>query len=125
MTHVAIIGASANRSKFGNKAVRAYKQKGFTVFPVNPKEKIIEGLKCYKSIIDISDKIDIVTIYLQPSVSRAILCDIIEKKPLLVYLNPGSENKELEKKLVAKGITVREECSIASLGLSPEMFSSD
>ena len=34
---VAIIGASTDRSKFGNKSVRAHLQQGYEVFPVNPK----------------------------------------------------------------------------------------
>lgn len=51
MDSIAIIGASSDRSKFGNKAVRAYKRKGFKVFPINPKESKIEGLKCYRSVI--------------------------------------------------------------------------
>jgi hypothetical protein len=42
---VAILGASADRSKYGNKAVRAYQQQGYTVFPINPKESEIEGLR--------------------------------------------------------------------------------
>ena len=41
---IAIIGASADRAKFGNKAVRAFLQQGYTVYPVNPKETRIEGL---------------------------------------------------------------------------------
>ena len=50
MKSVAVIGASADRSKFGNKAVRAYLTRGFTVYPVNPKETTIEGLPAFASI---------------------------------------------------------------------------
>ena len=57
--NIAVIGASADREKFGNKCVRAYVSKGYVVFPVNPKQDIIEELKCYKSILDISEDIDI------------------------------------------------------------------
>src|SRR5579872_3142589 len=49
---VAIIGASSDRAKFGNKAVRAFQQQGHTVFPVNLKEPEIEGLPAFKSILD-------------------------------------------------------------------------
>ena len=44
MKTVAIIGASSDRAKFGNKAVRAFQQQGCAVYPVNPKETEIEGL---------------------------------------------------------------------------------
>jgi hypothetical protein len=42
---IAIIGASTDRNKFGNKAVRAFRQQGYQVFPVNPKEETVEGLR--------------------------------------------------------------------------------
>ena len=43
---VAVIGASSNRSKFGNRAVRAFQQQGYTVVPINPHETEVEGLLC-------------------------------------------------------------------------------
>ena len=53
MPTVAILGASADRSKFGNKAVRAFLARGYTVYPVNPKGGDVEGLPVYKSLADI------------------------------------------------------------------------
>ena len=46
---IAILGASADRAKFGNKAVRAFVQRGYAVFPVNPRGGTIEGLAVYRS----------------------------------------------------------------------------
>jgi len=56
----AVVGASSDRSRFSNKCIRAYHQQGWTVFPVNPKESEILGLRCYPSLADISGKIDVV-----------------------------------------------------------------
>ena len=53
MKTVAIIGASNDRSKYGNKSVRAHLGHGYQVFPVNPREAQIEGLLAYKSITDV------------------------------------------------------------------------
>jgi len=53
MKSVAIIGASADQSKFGNKAVRAFQQQGYEVYPVNPKATEIEGLPAFASIRDV------------------------------------------------------------------------
>ncbi len=50
MKTVAILGAPADQSKFGNKAVRAFQQQGYPVYPVNPKENIIEGLPKSQSL---------------------------------------------------------------------------
>ncbi len=46
---IAIIGASADRLKFGNKAVRAYQQRGCIVYPTHPAAAEIEGLADYKT----------------------------------------------------------------------------
>ena len=57
---VAVIGASNNRSKFGNRAVRAYLEQGYTVVPINPHEKEVEGLKTYASVLDVPGAIDMI-----------------------------------------------------------------
>ena len=64
--NVAVIGASADREKFGNKAVRAYQTMGWTVFPINPSEQSIEGIECYKSVLKIPYKIDRFALYVPP-----------------------------------------------------------
>src|SRR5436305_4729068 len=76
MKTVAIIGASNDRNKFGNKAVRAFLQQGFTVYPVNPHESQIEGLRAFKSISDLPERPGMISIYLPPPVLLTILPDI-------------------------------------------------
>ncbi len=122
MKRIAIIGASSDRQKFGNKAVRAYLKQGYKVFPINPKEEEIEGLKCHKSIMDVPLNIDIVSLYLAPAVCRKIIDDVIQKRPAFVYMNPGTEDDAIEKKLEAAGIGVRKQCSIVAIGMSPSEF---
>ena len=55
---VAVIGASSNRRKFGNRAVRAFVSQGYTVVPINPHETEIEGLRTFASVIDVPGAID-------------------------------------------------------------------
>src|SRR5262249_28986799 len=55
---VAVIGASNDRRKFGNRAVRAYLEQGYTVVPINPHETQVEGLKAYASILDVPGPVD-------------------------------------------------------------------
>jgi len=76
MKSVVILGASANRSKFGNKSLRAYQQKGQVVYPVNPRETEIEGARVYKSVSDVPVRPDIVTIYLPPEKLLPLLAGI-------------------------------------------------
>ena len=113
---VAIIGASADRSKFGNKSLRAHMKCGWKVFPINPKEIEIEGLKAYKSILDIPEQIDRISVYLLPIVSMKLLGDFKKVSPSEIYFNPGTESPELMEKARALGLNVIAACSIIALG---------
>ena len=116
---VAILGASADRAKFGNKAVRAFVRQGYTVYPVNPKEPQIEGLPVFKSIADVPERPNLISVYLPPPVLLKVLPDIAAKGCDELWLNPGSESDEvlaLAGKLKLNGIQA---CSIMGIGLSP------
>nr|MBA3296628.1 CoA-binding protein [Acidobacteriota bacterium] len=63
MKTVAVIGASRNRDKFGNKALRAFEHRGYRVIPINPTEPDVEGHHAYKSVLDVPDDIDVATVY--------------------------------------------------------------
>ena len=71
MKTVAIIGASSNRQKFGNKALRAFAQQGFTVIPINPHETEIEGYRTFASVLDVPGPIDMATVYVRPTPASA------------------------------------------------------
>src|SRR4029078_6618542 len=63
---VAVIGASSDRRKFGHKGVRAFHAHRGTVHPVNPHERVIEGLAVYPSVLAIPGTIDMATMYVAP-----------------------------------------------------------
>ncbi len=119
---VAVIGASKDRSKFGNKAVRAYLSEGHTVFPVNPREREIEGLRCYGSVLEIPGDIDIALLYVPPSAGLKVLGEIAKRGIKKVYFNPGTESPELEKKARELGLEPIFGCAIRAVGLSPSNF---
>jgi predicted CoA-binding protein len=116
---VAVIGASSNRAKFGNKAVRAFRQRGYTVWPVNPHEAEIEGLPVYRSIADVPGPIDMVTVYVPPDVGLQVIEAIAARQPAEVWLNPGSESNELIIRARALGVEPIAACSIVGIGMSP------
>ena len=118
---VAVIGASNDRSKYGNKAVRAYLLNGFKVYPVNPKEETIEGLKAYKSILEIPEEVDRATLYVPPKVGLKVIEEIAEKGVKELYFNPGSESDELVEKARKLGLSPILACSILAVGLDPEI----
>ena len=119
---VAVLGASRDRRKYGNKAVRAYVESGYAVYPVNPKEESIEGLKAYPSLEAIPGPVDFVSLYVPPAVGVQLLPAIAEKKPKEVWLNPGSESDELIDTAVDLHLRTIVACSIVTLGFSPSEF---
>lgn len=120
---VAVIGASANRAKYGNKSVRAHAAQGYTVYPIHPTETEIEGWRVYASIRDIpEDRVDRVTMYVLPHIGITLLEDILAKSPGEVWLNPGTESDRLIARAEQLGLPVIQACSIVDLGTSPAVY---
>jgi predicted CoA-binding protein len=117
---VAIIGASADREKFGNKSVRAHAAQGYQVFPVNPKGGQIEGIQVFRSLEEIPlERLDRVSLYVPPAVGLTLLKQIADKGCDQLWLNPGSESNELASKARALGLDPIIACSIVDVGVSP------
>tara|TARA_B100001013_G_C24434293_1_gene373047 strand:- start:189 stop:572 length:384 start_codon:yes stop_codon:yes gene_type:complete len=123
MTTVAVIGASNDRRKFGNKAVRAFLRSGYSVIPVNPRlaaaGEMVEGCATYATVLDIPQDVDLATLYVQPGIGRTVIATIAEKKIPELWINPGAESEELVTAANEQGILVREHCSIVAIGQSP------
>jgi len=102
--------------------VRAYVESGFTVFPVNPTEPSIEGLKTYPNLDAISDPVDFVSLYVPPAIGLQLLPAIAAKQPKEVWLNPGAESDELIEAAADLHLRAIVACSIVALGLSPGEF---
>lgn len=120
--NVAIIGASNNQQKFGNKAVRSYINGGHTVFPVNPNEAEVEGLKCYPAVASIPEKIDRVLLYVPPSVGLAVLDDLASAGVGEVLVNPGAGSPELMARGHQLGLNLVQSCAILAIGDSPHRY---
>jgi predicted CoA-binding protein len=116
---VAIIGASSDRRKFGNKALRAFRHQGHTVIPVNPNEKEVEGLPAVASVLDIPGPVDMATFYVPPDVGVRVLDDVARKKIPEVWLNPGADTDAVIARARALGIDPVVACSIIAVGENP------
>lgn len=119
MKTIAIIGASNDRSKFGNKAVRAFRQQGYEVYPVNPKEETVEGLRAFKSIAEVPVRPQLVSVYLPPPVLLKVLPDIAAKGCDELWLNPGTESDAVLAEAERLKLNVVQACSIVGVGVSP------
>ena len=122
MKTVAIVGASSNRAKFGNKALRAFENQGYTVIPINPTEAEVEGHKTYKSVLDVPDQIDMATIYVPAAVGVKVMDDLAKKGVPEVWLNPGADDRSVVDKAHALGLKTVRHCSIIAIGESPARY---
>ncbi len=117
---VAIIGASNDRSKYGNKAVRAYLRQGYDVYPVNPKEETIEGLESYASVLDVAVELDRITVYVPPAVGLELLDEIAAKNAKEVWINPGADSDAVLRRAAELSLEPVVACSILGAGDDPD-----
>jgi uncharacterized protein len=116
---VAVVGASSNRRKFGNRALRAFRQQGYTVVPINPHEAEVEGLKTYASVLDVPGTIDMASLYVPPDIGVQVIDEIARKGIAEVWLNPGAESDALIARARALQIQPIVACSIVAIGENP------
>ena len=95
-TSIAVIGASNDRNKYGNKIYRDLRNKGYNVTPINPKEEKIEGDRAYSSIEEMKELPDIANFVVPPPVAMKIAQNITNLGIKHLWFQPGSESKELE-----------------------------
>ena len=113
--NVAILGASNKPERYSNQAVRLLAEKGHAVFPVHPALAEISGHPVCKSLADIPEPVDTVTMYVSPAHSTGMAAEILAAKPRRVIFNPGTENPELQQKCAAQGMEVIEACTLVML----------
>jgi uncharacterized protein len=119
---VAVIGASSDRQRFGNKALRAFRDRGYTVIPINPREVEVEGEKSYASVLDVPGPIDMATFYVSPAVGMKILDDVARKGITEVWFNPGADSPDLVERARALALKPVVACSILGVGANPSAY---
>lgn len=120
---VIVIGASNDRNKFGNKAVRAHVRKRHEVIPINPNETKVEGLKCFAGVDDVPGHVDRALFYVPPEVGLEVIEEIASRgKVDEVWLNPGAESPELIKRARKLGIEPILDCAILAIGEHPANY---
>jgi uncharacterized protein len=119
---VAVVGASNDRRKFGNKALRAFRAEGHTVIPINPHEAQVEGLRAYPSVLDVPGPIDMATVYVQPDIAMRLLSEFERKQIGEIWINPGAESDELIEEASRRKLNAIFACSIIGVGRSPSEF---
>ena len=104
--NVCVVGASRTSGKDAHEIPKYLIEKGYNVIPVNPSADEIFGRKCYKSILDINEPIEIVDIFRPSKDVYLIVVDAIKKKPDVIWMQEGIENEKARQLAEANGIIV-------------------
>ena len=88
----AVVGASANREKYGNKVLRVYQQNKLDVVPVNPSGSEIEGLTAYADLASVPGTIDGVSIITPPKVTDGVVAQALSLGIKNIWMQPGAES---------------------------------
>jgi predicted CoA-binding protein len=119
---VAVVGASSDRRKYGNKALRAFVAEGYTVYAINPNEEAVEGMPTYASVLDVPGPIDMATVYVQPEIAERLLAEFEQKQIPEIWINPGAESDSLMDEATRRNLNAIYACSIVGIGRSPSQF---
>ncbi len=115
----AVVGASSNREKFGNKVLRCYMKHHKTVYPIHPLETEIEGLKCLKTISELPDTVESISIITPPSLTEKIVDQTIAQGKIKnIWMQPGAASQIAIDNCIKHGINViaNGPCILVELG---------
>ena len=112
---VAVLGASPKPDRYAYRAMEMLRQYGHRAIPVNPAFPEILGATCYRSISEIPEPIQTVTMYVGKARSDPLIGEIIAARPRRIIMNPGAENDALAEKARGTGIEVEEACTLVML----------
>ena len=113
----AVLGASPKPDRYSFKAVRMLREYGFIPIPVHPAGHTVDGVAGVKSLDDITEPIDTLTMYVNAEISSQQTKQILKLNPRRVIFNPGAENEELAKALEDAGIEVVRNCTLVMLNV--------
>ncbi len=116
MPTVAIVGASPKPDRYSHQAVLKFRERGYTVHPVNPAGQEVDGLKAYRTLAEVPGAPDIICMYVNPATGLTMLDEIVAKRPRVLWLNPGADGEPLASAARARGLNVVEACSLVALG---------
>jgi predicted CoA-binding protein len=101
-----VVGASLDRSKYGNRVLRCYQQKGLSVVPVNPKEREIEGVPCVATVAGLPDDVMSISVITPPAVTEQVVEAAILKGIRNIWMQPGAESPKAVSRCLEAGINV-------------------
>jgi predicted CoA-binding protein len=113
-----VVGASRDRSKYGNRVLRKYLQHGLEAYPVNPRETEIEGLKVYSEVAVLPERVQSLSIITPPAITEDIVRQAIAKGIPNLWMQPGAESPAAVRLAKEAGLNVIADgsCILVELG---------
>jgi len=116
MKSIVILGASNKPERVSNQVIKMLQEYGgFRVLPVHPRLKEVEGLETHAVLDDISEHVDILSVYVRPEIFEELLDHVADLKPGYVILNPGTESPAVEMGLERRCIPYHKACTMVLL----------
>lgn len=114
----AVVGASADRAKYGNKVLRCYAQHGLPVVGVHPKLTAVEGLPCHPSLAAIPGPPRAASVVAPPAAASSIVADALAAGVRHLWFQPGAEDAAAIASARAAGLSVIADgpCLLVALG---------
>ena len=114
-SRVAVLGASPKEDRYSFKAMRMLKEHGHKPIPIHPAGHTVDGVPGLKSLSEIDQPVDTLTVYVNSKISGDLKDDILKLNPRRVIFNPGAENEELAEVLESAKIEVVMACTLVML----------
>jgi uncharacterized protein len=102
----AVVGASSDRSKYGNKVLRCYLQNGRKVVAVNPREPEVEGVRCYPDLAALPEPVHGISIITPPPITERIVDEAIAAGIQHLWMQPGAESAKAVRAARDHGLSV-------------------
>ena len=97
---IALVGASNDPKKYGNKILLDLVSKGYNVVPINITEDTIAGIKTYKNVLDLKESPSIINFVVPPKIGFEITKELVENNYDNFWYQPGAESKEIASYLI-------------------------
>ena len=106
LKNVAVIGMSRHPEKAAHFVPKYLSEQGFNILPVNPMSSEILNKKCYSSVTEVDEPIDIVDVFRPSNQVLPVVKEAIKMKPKVIWLQEGIHNQEAEELARKEGIKV-------------------
>ena len=106
LKNVAVVGMSKNSTKAAHYVPKYLSDNGYNIMPINPTATEILNKKCFSSVTEIDEPINIVDVFRPSDQVLPVIQEAIKKKPQVIWLQEGIHNKEAEELARKQGIDV-------------------